>query len=171
MPIDFPPGTPITPDLLARLVPVWARKTLDQSVTNSTTLVGDTALVVDVLAGAEYDVEAKIIYEAPVANDFKYNFSWPSGSFFPWGVMQLIASAGSNTGDLAPFAFGNPTPGDFFVAGGGGVGNQLLALVKGTLIVGPTAGKLQLQFAQGAVGAGTSAVCKAGSTLMLRRTL
>ncbi|MEU4776865.1 hypothetical protein [Micromonospora sp. NPDC023633] len=171
MPIDFPPGTPITPDLLARLVPVWARKTLDQSVTNSATLVNDTVLAADVVAGAEYDIEAKIFYEAPTANDFKFALTWPSGSLCPWGALMLVNSAAGTSGDLAPFVFGNPVPGDFFVAGGGGVGQQLLVLVKGTLVVGATAGKLQFQFAQSLAGAGTSAICKAGSTLMLRRTL
>lgn len=171
MPITFPSGSRITPERLAALVPLWARKTGDQSVTNSTALTNDAQLFVSVVANAEYDVEAKIIYEAPIANDFRYAFTWPSGALMPWGTIQLIQGAATNVGDIAPFAFGNPASGDAFNAGGGGAGNQLLVLAKGSLVVGATAGTLRFQFAQATAGAGTSAICKSGSTLMLRRTL
>lgn len=171
MPIDFPSGSRMTPERLARLVPIWTRATSDQTVTNSTTMVNDTVLRANVVAGAEYDVEAKIFYEAPVANDFKYAFTWPAGSVMPWGVIQLYSGSAAGFGDVAPFVFGNPAPGDFFTAGGGGIGGQLMIVAKGTLAVGSTSGVLQFQFAQQVAGAGTSAIRKAGSTLRLQRML
>lgn len=170
MSIAIASGMRLTPARLNALAPVWARKSADQTKTNSSTLSNDSALVLPVEANAEYDVEAKIFYEAPTANDFKFAFTWPSGASFPWGVLMQVNTSTGTSGSLAPFVFGNPTSGDFFVAGGGGAGNQLLLLIKGSLIMGGTAGNLQFQFAQSSAAAGTTAVCKAGSTLRLMRT-
>lgn len=169
MTIVISSGMRLTPARLNALAPVIVRKTADQSVSNSTALTSDSALSMAVAANSEYDVEVKLVYEAPTANDIKVAFTFPTGAAMPWGVLSVVAGATGTTGDLQPFAFGSPSPDAAFNLGGGGAGNQLLALIKGTLIVGSTAGALQFRFAQVTAGSGTSAIVKAGTTMRLQR--
>lgn len=167
MSITILSGMRLTPERLNALAPATTRRTSDLSVTNSIAVVD--GLTVPVLANAEYDVEALLIYEAPTGNDMRVLFDWPSGTM-PWGMLALDSAATGVFGDLRPTAFGAPTNGtSTFVLGGGGAGNQLLASVRGTLVTSGTGGNLKLRFAQGAAAAGTSAVLKAGSTLQVRR--
>lgn len=166
MGISILSGMRLTPARLNALAPASARVTGDVTVTNSTVLAD--GIVVPVLANAEYDVEALLIYEAPTANDFKAGFNWPSGSMV-WGMLGLISGSAGTTGDLQPFAFGSPAPDTTFNLGGGGAGSQLTALLRGTLVTGGAGGNLRLRFAQAVAAAATSAVLKAGSTLQVRR--
>lgn len=163
----FSTGMRLTP---ARLNFVQiARQSANQAVTNSTALVDSTGLSLTGVANTVYEVEAKLVYEAPVANDFKFGFTWPLGGSLPWGMTGLVSSAGGISGDLSPAAFATPATGAPFVAGGGGAGNQLLVLASGTWTVGATGGLLKVQFAQGTAGAATSAILVAGSTLKITR--
>ena len=150
--------------------PVWARKTANQSVTNSTVLTNDTQLLGAVEAGVEYDVDIKIFYEAPTANDLKVSLSWPASGTLPWGLTGLVATATATSGDVTPVAFGAPVSGvDFFSVGGAGVGNVLLLSISGTLF-GHVAGNVRFMFAQSTAGAATSATVRAGSTMLLTPT-
>lgn len=166
MAIEILSGMFLTPARLNALAPSTARRTTDATVTNSAALVD--GLSVATLPNAEYDVEVFAVYEAPVANDLKVAFSWPSGSM-TWGMVGLISGATTVTGDLQPFAFGAPAVDQAFNVGGGGAGNQLVALLRGTYVAGLIGGSLKFRFAQAVAGAGTSAVLKAGSTMQLRR--
>lgn len=159
-------GMRLTPARLNALAPASARRTTDLDRINTVTLAD--ALSVPVLANAEYDVEAVIIYEATTANDAKVGFNWPSGTMV-WGMLGLVAASTAAFGDLQPYAFGAPVSDQTFTLGGGGAGNQLTALLRGTLVTGGVAGNLRVRWAQQVAGAATTALMKAGSTLQARR--
>lgn len=166
MGITISSGMRLTPARLNALAPATTRRATDVTVTNSTVLVD--ALSVPVLAGVEYVVEATVFYEAPTANDMKVGFNWPSGSMV-WGMVGLVAASTGAFGDLQPYAFGAPTNDQVFTVGGGGAGNQLVVLLRGTLVTSLTGGNLRVRFAQSTAGAGTSAIVKAGSSLRVGR--
>lgn len=169
MTIVIASGMRLTPARLNALAPVTYRKTADQSVTNSTALVTDSQLSIPCLANAEYDVEAKIIYEAPTANDMRIAFGFPTGAVMPWGMLALDIGATGLSADLRPTAFGNPASSQQFSVGGGGAGNQLMVIMKGTLIMSGFTGNVEFRFAQLVAGVGTAAIVKAGSTLQIQR--
>ena len=166
MAITIQTGMILTAARLNALAPATTRRTTDLTVTNSTALVD--ALSVPVLANAEYNVEALLIYEGTAAGDARAAFNWPSGSM-SWGLIALSAAATAFSGDGTFPAFGTAAPDNSFLLGATGAGAQLTALARGTLVTGGTAGNLRLRFAQATAAAGTSAVLKAGSTLELRR--
>ncbi len=166
MAIQILSGMRLTPERLNALAPVSGRRTTDLTVTNSTTLVD--ALSVPVVAGAEYDVEALLIYEAPTGQDVKAGFNWPSGTMV-WGLIGLDPAATTITGDLRPVAYGSPSNDQTFPIAGAGAGNQLTALLRGTLVTSLSSGNLRLRWAQSTAAAATSAVLKAGSSLQVRR--
>ena len=166
MAITILSGMRLTPARLNALAPASARRATDATVTNSTTLVD--GLSVPVLANAEYDVEAMMIYEATVTGDMRVAFNWPSGSM-TWGLIGLSTQATAFTGDGTFPAFGAPAVDNALLVGATGLGGQLTALARGTLVTGGSAGNLRLRFAQATAAAATSAVLKAGSTLQVRR--
>lgn len=145
-----------------------ARQTADQSVTNSTTLTDASGLSLTGIANEVYEVAGRILYEAPTANDFKFALTWTSGTL-PWGMVGLVSTATGVSGDVAPTAFGAPSSGAPFTAGGAGASNQLMLLINGTWSVGGATSTLKFQFAEFTAGAATSATLKAGSLLKLTR--
>lgn len=144
-------------------------KTTDQSATNSSTLVNATNLGASVVANAVYTVDLMAIYEATVANDMKIAFTFPAGANFPWGLHSLQSAAPDTIDDFQSFAFGDPASDAPFNVGGGGAGLQLMLTVKGTLMMGATAGTLQFRFAQVSAAASTSAIIKSGSRMTIER--
>ena len=166
MAITIMSGMRLTPARLNALAPLTSRLAADVVVTNSTTLVD--AITVPVVAGAEYDVEALLIYEATANQDAKAGFNWPSGSMV-WGMLGLSYLSTTAYGDLQPYAFGSAANDQTFTLGGGGVSNQVAALLRGTLVTSLSSGNLRLRWAQSSAAAATSAVLKAGSSLQVRR--
>ena len=166
MAIQILSGMRLTPARLNALAPITDRLAADVVRTNTTNLAD--AMSVPVIAGAQYDVEALLIYEATTGQDAKAGFNWPSGSMV-WGLIGLDPAATTITGDLRPVAYGAPSNDQTFPIGGGGAGNQLTALLRGTLVTSLSGGNLKVRWAQNAAAAGTSAILKAGSTLQLRR--
>jgi hypothetical protein len=75
-----------------------ARKTSDQSITNSTTYQTDTQLTVPLAANAVYAVDAFIIYSTPDNAEYKNQWSVPSGAtilWAPWGLSGGTSDTGS----------------------------------------------------------------------------
>lgn len=146
---------------------LFARKTADQTVNNSTTLVDDTHLTVPVAASAVYDVDGLLFYSAATAADLKMQFIAPTGAVFSW----VLLAQGS--GATATSQFGSP---DFTarlqaanaVAGGINVGTKTTVPFRGVLVMSTTAGAFKLQWAQFVADA-TDTVVYTHSYLNLRR--
>ncbi|WBB73226.1 hypothetical protein O7602_26660 [Micromonospora sp. WMMD1128] len=148
--------------------PQFAYKTGDQQVTNSTTKANDADLVLPVQANAVYAVEGTILYQGFAANDVGVDFTFPSGTM-SWGISSLAPSVTTYTGEASGAGISAGASGSGFVLGAAGLSNTLLALIKGTLSTGGSAGSLQFRFAQQSAAASTSAIIKTGSSLWLRR--
>jgi hypothetical protein len=148
-----------------------AIKTVDETVTSSTTLQDDNELFVDVLANTTYWVSALIIYAAATDRDLKCSFSGPSGSSMNW-VSDAFASsisAGNLVNEVSRTlqSLGStPSP------GGNGtnpsVGNNLFFVPRGIFITGANAGTLTFQWAQLASGT-PGTIVRADSVLLVRR--
>lgn len=153
---SFKAGQRVTASQLNNALGINAYKGSDQSVTSSTTLVNDTALILALSANTTYEVTALIFYTAGTTGDLKGNFTSPAGATSPGvryigqttslAVQQGVQSLGS------AFAFGG---------NGGTVEEVDLAF---TIAIGSTAGNLTFQFAQNATDA-TATTVKAGSVL------
>ena len=141
-------------------VPQFALKTADQSVTSNTTLQNDTALVLPVAANAKYRFESYLDYEASGAGALKWQWSVPSG-----GTLRY-AKIGINTGLTAEVV--TLTGSAIWTAGGGGAGSLQGIHMAGTLIMGSSAGNLQLLWAQNASST-TPTIVHAQSLLALWR--
>lgn len=75
-----------------------ARKTADQTVTNSTSYQTDSQLTVPLAANAAYALDAFIVYSTPDNAEFKNQWSTPSGasiSWAPWGLSGGTSDTGS----------------------------------------------------------------------------
>lgn len=140
----------------------WAiRKSTDQTVTSSTTLVTDNALVWAVDANTNYLFDMYLIYTGPAAGDIKIGWAVPSGATMTWSAEGLDEDLGyKNVGNLteastSPYGCVNTTTGR-------------MILVAGLLRVDTTAGNFSLRFAQ-QTSSGTATRMAAGTFGILYR--
>lgn len=143
-----------------------ARKTADQSVTNSTTLVNDNDITFTVVANGVYVVRGMLSGTGSTTGDVKIGWTAPAGATFDWNATTQPASASTTVGSIAtdrsPIA-------NTATIGTIGAGTIMTAPVNGLLVVAGTAGSFTLQFAQQALDAGTASIMKAGSYIVLER--
>lgn len=144
---------------------VILRKLADQTVTNSTTLVSDTALTFPAAANTVYRIRLFLIYDSATAADFNYNFSIPAGATgfkatHSTGLTTTICAGGSDT-----FAYNSITQQNSNVGGAGtGTANSCSMLIDGTVIIAGTAGNVTFQWAQATADA-TNTVVRTNSWL------
>ena len=113
-----------------------------------------------VAANTTYVFEASLAYTAGTTGDFKAAMSFPSGATCFVSVFRTDGTT------YAEAAGGQINSGTSISGGGLGATIPVLQFWRGVLMVGATAGNLQVQFAQN-VSNGTATTMKAGSVLKL----
>jgi hypothetical protein len=79
VPVWVPGQVLAASDVNTWFVPLAAVKTVDQSVTSSTTLVNDNVLAVPVAASSTYEFRLFCWFQAAAGGDFKFQFAGPAG--------------------------------------------------------------------------------------------
>lgn len=122
-------------------------KPSDQVLNNQGALQNDSALSAAVAANAVYDVQGYVIYDATSTADLKLGWTVPSGATGHW-----VAGAPGTGASASPFPLqtGDLSFGASVSVGAVGVGTKIVALIRGKLATGATAGTLQLQWCQNA---------------------
>jgi hypothetical protein len=119
---------------------VVTRKTADQSVTSSVTLVNDLHLTFNVAASETWVAKFVLFVDAGATGDLKVGLSVPSGATY-----RLAAAATPNTaGTVANQASSTTT----VSVGGLGAGTVYAYTLYATIVNSTTAGAVTLQFAQ-----------------------
>ena len=122
------------------------RKTSNQTVTSSTVLVNDTALVLPVLANEVWRFEFDILYDGASAGDIKIAFTFPASGEIVAGGIAL--DAGGTVTSNAFSGTTTPTASVAYAAFGTGAGNKIFLRIPGVFINAGTGGSLTLQWAQ-----------------------
>lgn len=152
--------------------PIIIKKTADQTVTSSATLVSDTHLTFTGEANASYIVQAVLFVEGggSTASDFKLGLVVPSGSAWyggglgpdlavPSGTTNIVATAGTNWNVVYSTA-NNSIPYGL----NGNTGQYVMVCFNATVVMGVTGGAVSMQWAQNvAGGAGVYVRVKANS--------
>lgn len=137
------------------------------AIVSNTTLANDSVLTLPLPTTGRFEWEAVIFYDSSTTADFKLAFTWPAAVSTPrWGIQGLATGATLTTGD-GQFAV-TATSGTAIAVGGAGSGSgsTLMAIAKGHLVLGGTAGNLTVQYAQNTSDA-TNTVVRSGSRLHL----
>jgi len=135
--------------LYERALYAHVRTTATQNLTMSSTVLQNVTNMVVALpgtVGAVFTWRAKIFYASSTAADIKFAFTLPAGTTLRWGVMGLATTTAAGSGDVncdSTAASGTSLP-----IGGAGVGTVLWGRMEGSVIMGATAGNLQMQSAQ-----------------------
>lgn len=144
-----------------------ARKSVEESVSLSTTLQNDDELWLSLPSNSTWMVDGLLLYDAATAADISVYFTAPTGASYRMGWLRLdpSVSAFSNATIRADIAteFNAVTLG-----GAGGTSNICTALYSGSVVMGANPGNLQLMWAQ-AASSGTQTRVWAGSTLRAMR--
>jgi hypothetical protein len=137
------------------------RKSADQSVTSSTTLVNDTHLKFAVAANETYIFQVWLYtYAADGTPDIKLTCAGPSGSTVLWSSSQVIyLSDGTPTLTTVQTSGATGGASSLFVDA-----NNRAIMLYGTIANGGTAGDLQFQWAQNTSSANSTTI-KAGSSI------
>lgn len=124
------------------------RTTDATAINNSTVLVSDAVLVAALPTAGRFQFELVMFYDSSTAADFKVAFTIPAAAVIRWGGVgpSTTVSAGVGTGQFS-VAIGSGTSIPY---GGSGVGtaNTMMMIAKGNVLMGGTAGNLQVQYAQ-----------------------
>lgn len=140
----------------------WAiRKSTDQAVTSSTTLVTDTALTWPVDANVNYLFDMYLVYTGGTAGDIKIGWSVPAAAGMSWSAEGLDE-------DLAYKNVGNLSETSTSPYGCVSTSTGRMILVAGFLRVDVTSGTFALRFAQ-QVSSATATTMRAGSFGILYR--
>jgi len=154
-------GEDITADKLNSMLPRFALKTADESVTSSTTMQNDDELLFSVDANATYAMDGWLKYSAATnPGDINIQFTTPSGTLGEWtgignGTTVYTGSGGVATTTDTASSVGymvrteSSDVGAARAYGGiAGATNVFAVQIKGTWRTSSTAGTLQLQWAQ-----------------------
>ncbi len=135
-------GARILADTIAAIAPLCVIKPADESVTSSTVLQDDNALVLPVVADGTYIMVCYLDYEGGTqgSSDLQWEWALPASSTLRYteihtGLTGNIAGAATNLGSTIGTA-------------GTDGGNLRAVLMVGSLLVSSTAGNLQLKWAQ-----------------------
>jgi hypothetical protein len=144
------------------------RTTDSAAINNSTVLVNDTVLVGALPTAGRFNFDLTLFHDSSATADFKIGFTWPAGATARWGVHSASTAVASGTGTgvwLCAIASGSVLT---LGGTGTGTGNTLMSVARGYILMGGTAGNLQLQYAQ-SVADPTDAVVRTGSRLEIWR--
>lgn len=136
-------GGRILADTIAAIAPLCVIKPTDESVTSSIVLQDDNALVLPVVADGTYILVCFLDYEGGTggSSDIKVQWSVPSGS----AMRHQPVGAGTGGGAITGFAYAGSTVTSY---GTQGAGNLCGLTMIGSVVVGSTAGNVQLLWAQ-----------------------
>lgn len=156
----FAAGQRLTAALLSAMQTQLIRKSADQSVTNSTTLVNAVDMSVPLAAGATYMVRLRACYSASTTGDIKLAWTAPAGTTVQrYGISPALAATDTTATSVRMRRQGQGTT---VGAGADGTGVSI-GYWEDILVAAPSAGTLQLQFAQNAVDATNATILRADS--------
>jgi hypothetical protein len=145
--------------LITEARPACIVKAATETVNNSAALQNDDALLLAVLANAQYRFELRLEYISGTTPDLKIAWTFPAGTTMVWG------------GAYADTAGAMVTNGNFLqttTLAMGGTGTDVTAFFSGSVNTAGTSGTLQLQWAQNTANASDSKIYL-GSYLLLDR--
>lgn len=163
----FIAGKALTAGQLNDTYPLFAYKTADETVTNSTTLQADNHLFLPIAANTTYVLEASIGTLSPTAADGKLLWTYPSGCLLDWGQHNVTTTATSNH-DQGDWNYRRNAGTQSTTLFWGGVGSNVWVSIDGLLRVGNSSGTLQLWWAQLTANASATFVSQ-GSWLLLTK--
>src|SRR5215472_8894872 len=96
MTLSIAAGSEITAAYLASITAVGVVKPTDQSVTSSTVLVNDNALVIPVVANANYKFDLYLDFEGGTSGSSDIKFTWtvPASTTMRYGIFGAAPGGG-----------------------------------------------------------------------------
>lgn len=156
--------TPNTPGTQIDSVDQVVKKTADQIVTNSTTLVNDTELKYPVVEFYSYYFECLVDFTSGTTADIKLAFTVPTGAVLRWGPANSIKV---DTAGAVVVQGQETSSGTAVVFGYAAGGNRQQILLKGYVECSAgESGFLQLQFAQNTASAVEPVTLRSGSSYL-----
>ena len=130
---------------------LWAdlfRTTDATAINNSAVLVSDAVLVTALPTAGRFHWNAILFYDCSTTADIKVAFTIPAGATMRWGGHGPSVAVVSNVGTGQFQSISGSGTAVAYGGSGVGVANAAMVILHGTVLMGGTAGNLQLQYAQ-----------------------
>lgn len=146
---------------------VW--RTTDAIQNNNATPVDDSELFFPIsgIAGDRYEFVAYIDYQATTVADFLYGFATPAGATGSMYTVKNLTTATGCSGTANIEGYPIPTASNFGV-GGVGLGTSCMAITRGMVLSGGTAGNVVVRWSQRVLEVSDTTL-KAGSYITYRK--
>lgn len=151
-------GQVILADDLNRIVPVFARKTADETINNSAALQNDDHLFVSLEADAVYAHFTNLTYQSNSTPGFQMDYTLPAGATMAGNTYGVGGSGAS-------FQHGSMTTS---IVGVTGTGGNTGLRIWGLIIMSSTAGTGRIRWAQNTANA-SDTIVRSGSYWELHR--
>lgn len=161
-------GDELTAELLLSMLPRFVVKAANTTRTSTATPADDTELTLPVEANATYFVEFFLYYSAINAEQFRTEWSVPTGTTGNRNVIGAGSTANQSSLDNVSGRFGIHGYATNVIYGTRNSTNQCYAVETATVTTGGTSGNVTLQWAQGTSGS-TGTVLYAGSMMRVTR--
>lgn len=138
------------------------------AINNSTALVNDAVLFAALPTAGRFQFDLTLFYDSSSTADFKLAFTIPAGATMQWGGIGPSVSVSTGVGTaqfLATTVSGTSVP---YGGNGTGSANSVTLIARGGVVMGGTAGNLQVQYAQQTLDA-TNTIVRAHSRLQVWR--
>lgn len=146
---------------ITELRPLFARKTVDETIISNATLQDDDTLALAVVASTVYEFRLRAVINSGTTPDFKMGWTFPTGLTMTYDLFE-----GETLGTAANVIQGPYIQTD--VPPISTSGNDQPWIAEGLVVVDTTAGTLQWQWAQNTLTA-SNTIVRAGSYLRLRK--
>lgn len=164
----IPAGAKVSAELLADALPLMAMVVNDTTVTNSTTFVEITGLVLPLAASSTYLIDGYVAYSAGATGDAKFGWACPDGWAGHWSLMGLTATSTGSVGSLVGVRITPIEASAVALGGSDAFDGALAARLQMFVETDATAGNLQLRVGQ-LVSNGTPTIARQGSWLRAQK--
>lgn len=146
------------------------RTTDSAAIVSNTALQADAVLTVAMPTTGRFHFDITLFYDSSTTADFKTTLVFPAGAACRWGVCGPATTIAAGVGDGV---FSTVSASGTTVALGGsgnGAASVLMATIRGQILMGGTAGNLQVQYAQNTSDP-TNTFCRADSRMAVWRVV
>ena len=118
------------------------------AINNSAVLVPDSVLVTALPTAGRFHWTTVLFYDCAAAADIKVAYTIPAGATMRWGGHGPSTTVAANVGTGQVQSVSGSGTAIAYGGSGVGVANAGMLILNGTVLMGGTAGNLQLQYAQ-----------------------
>ncbi len=138
------------------------------AIVSNTVLQSDAVLTVALPTAGRFQFDLTLYYDSSTTADLKVAFAWPALATARWGMHGPATTVAAGVGDGVFNTVASSGTSIVIGGSGNGAASIMMAIARGSILMGGTAGNLVVQYAQN-VSDATNTIVRADSRLQVWR--